>query len=247
MRRIPVVAAAGVAAALVLLGAAVLVANGTHTPGRLGLPAAAATASGAAPGPGPSSDPLEAACGSPPRPGAWTVAPGAIAGFRAHEKFAGLEAPHEAVARTDRVAGWLEVDGDPAAGRIQEACIAVELGSLVSVDSLPGMNTHDRDGGVRDMLNVSAHPYARFRITAPVTVGSALPGQLEINGVSLPATATLTAHTQDATRLQAAGWVPVTAGDYGVEVPNAADFVVVDSHVTVEFSLAFERATGGRA
>ena len=236
------VAATALAAALMLSGAAVYVAPATPTPARLGLPAAAASA----PAPG-SSDPLEAACGSPPKAGAWTVARGAVAGFRAHEKFAGLEAPHEAVARTDRVTGWIQVAAGAASGRIQEACIAVELGSLVSEDSLPGMNTHDRDGAVRGMLNVSEHPYARFRITAPVTVGTTLPGELEINGVSLAATAGLTAHTQDADRLQAAGWVPVNAADYGVEVPNAANFVVVDSHVTVEFSLAFERATGGRA
>src|SRR4051794_16321019 len=70
-----------------------------------------------APSPSPD-DPLVAACRPPSAPqsstaviGLWLLQPGSIAGYRAHEKFAEITSPHEAVARTDHLSGWLLIGG----------------------------------------------------------------------------------------------------------------------------------------
>src|SRR5437773_9859074 len=61
-------------------------------------------------------DPLSFVCRRPAVPGASTgggvaglclIDPGLVAGYRACEQFAELTALHDAVARTDSVAGWL--------------------------------------------------------------------------------------------------------------------------------------------
>jgi len=134
---------------------------GSRTPARLGIPTArAGGAAPASPAPGPTGDPLAGACGSPPSAatghgigGTWIVGPGSQAGFRAHEKFAEIATPHEAVARTDRLASWITMREDDSAIEVTGACIAVELASLRSEDTVPGLNTLDRDGAVRDLLN----------------------------------------------------------------------------------------------
>ena len=245
------------AAAVILLSAvaAGFVIAGTRTPARLGLPAAhaAATASPVAP-----ADPLTAACGSPPAlppgtgvSGSWVVAPASEAGFRAHERFAGIQAPHEAVARTERVAGWMTVRDDGAGVVVIGACVAIGLADLASIDSLPGMNTRDRDGAVRDMLNIDRHPFARFAIATPAPVPRglateaggrvAVAGDLEINGVIRSATVALEARTSGGSQVLAAGSTAVVAADYGVEVPKETDFIFVDSNITLEFAIAFQR------
>ena len=252
-RRRMLVAAAGVIA-LSAAGAGFVIA-GTHTPARLGLPAAHTAAT---PSPALPADPLAAACGSPPAvtpgtgvSGSWVVGPASQAGFRAHEKFAGIQAPHEAVARTERVAGWMTVRDDSAGVAVTGACVAVELADLASIDSLPGMNTRDRDSAVRDMLNIDRHPFARFAIVtaAPVPRGLAteagdrvaVAGDLEINGISHPATLTLQARTSGGTQVLAAGSTAVMAEDYGVQVPKEADFIYVDSSITLEFAIVLQR------
>jgi len=62
--------------------------------------------------------------------GTWSVASGAIAGYRVNEKFAGQTSSHEAVAQTSSVTGTLTVGG--SAGALQAGGISVvaDLGSL---------------------------------------------------------------------------------------------------------------------
>jgi hypothetical protein len=70
------------------------------------------------------------------------VGPGSQAGFRAHEKFAEIATPHEAVALTDRLAGWITVREDGSAIEVTGACIAVELASLPKAANFVVVDSH---------------------------------------------------------------------------------------------------------
>ena len=198
-------------------------------------------------------DPLSQVCRAPAIAGGatnqvaglWVIQPASLVGYRAHEKFAGLPSPHEAVARTDRVSGWLLVAGDATKAQIVTGCVAVQLDSFRSVDHLPGFNTADRDEITRDLLNVAAHPYGVFQpypaslntdIARGSTVRMQVSGALELNGMSLPATFPLDLRLAGG-QVAAAGRTTVNARAYGIDVPQAADFVVVDPQITLEISL----------
>jgi hypothetical protein len=204
-------------------------------------------------------DPLTAVCRRPAVPaggaagdlsGLWLTQPGSVVGYRAHEKFEQLPSPHEAVARTERVSGWLLVAADGGSLRIETGCVAVEIGTLVSVDELPGFNTADRDKSARDFLNAYEHPHAVFQpygqpIAADLSSGAAgharVVGDLEVNGVRKAATFALDVQLKDR-QLAAAGNTTIAVGDFGVEVPQGvAGFVSVDPHITLEVSLILSR------
>ena len=200
-------------------------------------------------------DQLAAICRQPAVPsapapadlsGLWVVQPGSEVGYRAHEKFVDLPSPNIAVARTSRVSGWLLVADDGAAVRIETGCVAVELATLHSIDTLPGFHTADRDDSVRDFLHMRDHPYAVLQVY-PVTINIGRPsgapvhvrvsGALELNGISRPATFNLDARL-NADQVAAAGSTTVTVGDYCIEVPQGpSGFVSVDPHITLEISL----------
>jgi hypothetical protein len=200
------------------------------------------------------SDPLSQVCRRPALPangtasevaGLWIIQPASLAGYRAREKFAGFPSPHEAVARTDRVSGWLLVAGDAANAQLVTGCVVVQLDSFRSVDRLPGFNVADRDEITRDLLNVVAHPYGVFQpypaplnpdIASGSTVQMRVSGALELNGTSLPATFPLDLRFAGG-QVAVAGRTAVNARAFGIEVPQAADFVVVDPQITLEISL----------
>src|SRR5881628_2826216 len=106
------------AALVAILGTAAAFTYLNHTrPEALGL--ASTTPRSPAPSPSPE-DPLVQACRRPSVPvnagtsgvtGLWVVQPGSEAGYRAHEKFFELTSPHVAVARTDKLSGWLLLGG----------------------------------------------------------------------------------------------------------------------------------------
>ena len=200
-------------------------------------------------------DPLANVCRQPavppatPNPGLsglWVIQPTSVVGYRAHEKFEQLPSPHEAVARTERVNGWLLVADQGSTTNMATGCVAVELASLHSVDELPGFNTADRDKNARDFLNAREHPFAIFQpypspINAELSRGTPIhvqiSGALEVNGVSKPADFGLDVRLSGG-QLAAAGNTTVAVGDYGIKVPQgAAGFVSVDPRVTLEISL----------
>ena len=207
------------------------------------------------PAPSADTDPLSQVCRPPAIPaggapndvaGLWVIQAGSLVGYRAREKFAGLPSPHEAVARTDRVRGWLLVAGEASNAQIVTGCVAVQLDSFRSVDHLPGFNTADRDEITRDLLNVAAHPYGVFQpypaslnpdIALGSTVRMRVSGALELNGTGLPATFPLDLRFAGG-QVAAAGSTTVDARAYGIEIPQAADFVVVSPQISLEISLA---------
>jgi hypothetical protein len=103
---------------------------------------------------------------------------GSHAGYRAREKWAQLLSPHEAVARTERLAGWLSVTGDGSALRADAGCFAVDLRELQSVDTIPGQRMSDRDENVRGFLDTDHHPTARYRPHAVDLPGTFVSGQV---------------------------------------------------------------------
>ena len=176
----------------------------------------------------------------------WVVAGGSQAGYRAREKWAELPSPHEAVARTDRVAGWLSIRGETTALTLDGGCFAVDLRTLRSLDTVPGRTMSDRDENVRGFLDTDHHPAARF-LPHPIAlpgsvvdgqvVALEVPGEVEVKGIRRPATATMQIrYGADSTGV--AGSLPVLAEDHGIELPKAGDFVAVDPRITVEFALA---------
>ncbi|MEP6752843.1 MAG: YceI family protein [Candidatus Dormiibacterota bacterium] len=223
-------------------------------PQPLGLPSPRAVTPAATPSP---NDLLFAACSQPGTPpastpnpaGMWVVQPGSQAGYRAREKFDRLPSPNVAVARTDRVGGWLLVDADAGSVTITSGCVAVELATLHSIDQLPGLHTADRDQAVRDFLNTNLHPFAVFTVnaarltsTSPGTpIHVRVTGGLELNGLDGPAAFDLVARL-DGNQLSAAGSTSVQVKNYGIDVPEGAEgFVSVDPHITLEVSLVLTK------
>jgi hypothetical protein len=246
----------GAAGAVLLIGGAGAYAWILHDrPQPLGL----ITPVSGTPAPSPADfDPLNRVCRRPALPGSgtandvaglWVIQPASLVGYRAREKFAGLPSPHEAVARTDRVSGWLLVAGNASNAQLVTGCVAVQLDSFRSVDHLPGFNVADRDEITRDLLNVAAHPYGVFQpypvslnpeIAMGSTVRMRVAGALELNGTSLPATFPLDLRFSGG-KVAAAGSTTLNAHAYRIEVPQAADFVVVDPQITLEISLVLLR------
>ncbi|HEY4867508.1 MAG TPA: YceI family protein [Candidatus Dormibacteraeota bacterium] len=224
-------------------------------PSRLSLPNPSRPTSSSA-SPSAPSDPLLQACVVPRQrtagrspAGLWMIATGSQAGYRAREKWAQLPSPHEAVARTDRVAGWLSVGGEGAAWRVEGGCFAVDLRELQSVDTVPGQTMSDRDENVRGFLDTDHHPTARY-VPHPIGLLEAfvngqvtrmdIPGDIEVKGIRRPATANIEIR-YDGESTSVAGSLPVIAEDHGIELPKAADFVSVDSRIVVEFALVLRR------
>src|SRR2546426_7327425 len=164
-----------------------------------------------------------------------------------------IRLPHEAVARTDSVAGQMlmrRVDGSHVA--IQNGCFAVELNALTSVDTLPGMDAHDRDQFYPDVLETRIYPFAVLALdhaTIP-TFGSrperlTLGGELTINGTTRPVTITVDAQTI-AGGVQAVGSMAIDARHFTVHVPGEGESpVAVDPHLTLEFLLVLSALPAG--
>jgi len=242
-------AAIAVVAVVGAVGGLTLIIHGRPQP--LGL--AQTAPKSPAPSPSPD-DPLALACRRPAVPGnstpgidgLWTTQPGSVVGYRAHEKFAELTSPHEAVARTERLNGWILVATSAGSIQLLTGCIAVDVRTLHSIDELPGFNTTDRDRSANEMLGAYSHPFVIFQpypVSLALDPNSAavqhvrLAGDLQIRDVAKQSTFSLDVRLKD-NQLSAAGNTTVQVGDFGVEVPQeAGGFVRVDPQITLEVSL----------
>jgi len=249
--------AAGIALVALLAAGGVIAKMNYQRPAGLGLPTPVPSKSATA-SPSPD-DPLNAACRRPASEpssstdlaGLWVIEPGSVVGYRAHEKFASLPAPGEAVARTDRVAGWLLISGQGTSYRVVSGCIAVDVRTLRSIDEVPGFSTRDRDENVRGFLRTDSNPFAIFEpYSTPVsanpsstaTVTLSVAGDFQVAGITKPAKFAMTIQRQSE-RLGIAGKATIDTDQYAIELPRtAADFVVVDSHIVIEVSLLLAKA-----
>lgn len=241
------------AALLLILGTVSGITYFNHTrPQALGLPSATARTPAPSLLPG---DPLDEVCRRPSVPGnaistgvsgLWVIQPHSVVGYRAHEKFAEVTSPHDAVARTERMSGWLLVGGSDSAPQVMTGCMAVDVRTLHSIDELPGFDTSDRDKTARDFLNARSHPYvvfqpypAAFKLNASSDAVQHLTmaGDLDIGGIVKSASFKLDVRLKDG-QVTAAGQTTVHVGDYGIEVPQeAGGFVRVNPDIVLEVSL----------
>jgi hypothetical protein len=182
--------------------------------------------------------------------GLWVIQPGSIVGYRAREKFADLPSPHEAVARTERVEGWLLVTEATGSLDIETGCVAVELSTLKSVDRIPGIDMIGRDASARSALHTAEHPYGVFQ-PFPIQLGDIanlsrvhieISGALELNGITKAAQFGLDVRL-GGKQLAAAGHATVSIDDYNITIGRGPDALVsVDKKFTLEVSFVLLRA-----
>jgi hypothetical protein len=204
----------------------------------------------AAPTPSPAA--TELGCGSPPplaQAETWLVKAGSQAGYRVQERFAELSSPHEAVARTQGVDGYVLLLRPPGQVPVlAAACVAADGRTLRSIDELPAPlpPAARRDGHYGNMLDLLSHPYLTFRtsdFTLPAktfsgeTFDVTLPGRLEMRGNVRPAIARAQARVAGG-EAELAGSLVAHVPDWGVEVPGDP---VVSPDVTIEFLLRLAR------
>lgn len=161
--------------------------------------------------------------------GAWTVSTGSYAGYRVNEVLNGADVT--VVGRTETVTGDASVDNNT----LNSGSITVDLASVTT-------DSDRRDNYFRTQaIDTTANPSAVFTITEPASLeglGSdpidvTVQGDLTINGVTQPASATLQVAVVNG-EINAAGSIPITWSDFGVEAPNLG-FVAVEDAGTLEF------------
>lgn len=160
------------------------------------------------------------------------------AGYRVAEELANIGVT-EAVGRTPRVTGSLEIDGST----VLSVEIEVDLPSIVS-------DRPQRDGLVLSSLETDQFPSARFVLTEPLEIGD-LPaegeevsfiasGDFTVHGVTRPVLAALTAARTDEI-IVVAGSFEIKFEDYGISPPRVAIVLSVADTATVEWILNFTR------
>jgi polyisoprenoid-binding protein YceI len=181
--------------------------------------------------------------------GTWSVASGAVAGYRVTEKFAGQTSSHEAVAQTSTVTGALTVAGSPGALQATGVNVVADLSSLHSVDTVLGFNVSNRDRIVSQSLSVQQFPQATFKADAFVipaglesgqAVTVSVPGQLTLHGVTRSVTARIQAQLSGTT-VQVVGTIATAMTDFGISPPQVG-ITVVQPQVAIEFKLNLARA-----
>jgi hypothetical protein len=224
------------------------------------LPAASASASSSStpvtPAPTAGLSGVQAACGSRyVRNGnqdPWVTVAGSEAGYRAHEKIQDIQLPHEAVARTDHVAGQVAIVRDGSTVQIRRGCFAVELGSLTSIDTLPfGVPGRKRDELYGDILSTGQYPYALLNLRAasiPMFGSQArtvrVPAELTIKETTRPVTLTVSVQLAGE-QVQGVGSMAINANDFGVQLPDGP--FNVDPKLTIEFLFFLERVPDSRS
>ena len=235
-------AAGAVAVAALAGGSLYLYAAYQRSPGRLALGQGAGTPVATTPAePTSAENPCTSAAGT--AGGIWVIEPGSQVGYRAREKFGEFESPHEAVARTKDVTGFVVIQQASSASTMSSGCVAADVRTLVSIDQLPAPlpEATGRDLHYGEMLDTVHHPYVVFRpepiqlpstLTSGETASVALAGQLEIRGK----VTRVTGHA-DAMRsgrgVQVAGSFAIRSTDFGVEMPKSLP--TVDPNLTLEF------------
>jgi len=175
-----------------------------------------------------------APAGAPAGPldGTWAVSAGSVAGFRVPETALGMT--NDTVGRTTAVGGTLVLSGD----RVTSATFRIRLTAVT-------VNGKSQPQFARS-LDTRRFPDATFTLAGPVTVGYSggtvtAAGRLGMNGVTRPATVTVT-WRRDGAALEAAGTIPVAFS--GWDIAGPAGYGLLGSladHGVAEFLLTLHR------
>jgi polyisoprenoid-binding protein YceI len=171
--------------------------------------------------------------GAPAAAGNWTVTSGSRAGYRVGEVLFGQHAT--AVGRTDRVTGSLSLSGTT----VSAATFTVDMASVASDQSRRDRQYRER------IMSVDQFPTSTFVLTSPIALGAApaagatvkatATGDLTLRGVTKRVTFDVEAR-RTGSRLEVAGSIPVTFGEWGIPSPSFGPAEVED-HGSVEFLL----------
>jgi len=176
--------------------------------------------------------------------GVWTVGAGSQVGYRAMEKFINQPAATEAVARTSKVTGGLQIVGTGTSMMATGIHFSADLASLQSQDRYANYQVYQRDFFVRSIyLQTDTYPTAEFKadsVAIPTGIGTApiavsVPGSLTVHGVSRPVTAGFQVQLNGA-GVEVAGSMKVDMRDYGIEVPDIS-FTTAQPQVVIEYHL----------
>jgi polyisoprenoid-binding protein YceI len=176
--------------------------------------------------------------------GAWQVRDdgASFVGYRVRERLASLPSATEAVGRSRRVTGTMQVDGD----QVMAARVEADLRELTSDEGR-------RDNAIRRFgLESDQFPSAVFELTEPVRldpapangrqVSAEAGGRLTVHGVTRDVTADLQGRWNGDT-IQVAGRMPVAMSDFQIEPPRIGPVVSIEDDLTVEFRLTFVPAS----
>ncbi|HET7029622.1 MAG TPA: YceI family protein [Candidatus Limnocylindrales bacterium] len=177
-------------------------------------------------------------------PGAWSIAPGSVVGYRVRERLASLSADSDAVGRTSSITGSATIAGGGPTLTLTAASFSVDMTTLRSDRSM-------RDNRLRnDGIQTDQFPTATFELTQPVGLPASalrgpfdvtLHGDLTLHGVTksveIPAQAQLNGAV-----IQVLGSLEFPFSDFQINAPNIGGFVAVEDHGTLEFLVNLAKA-----
>ena len=169
--------------------------------------------------------------------GAWDVAAGSQAGFRATESALGMS--NDAVGRTKNVTGNIAVAGN----KVTSATFAIDIASI-KVDG-------KTQAQVVTSLDAQNHPSATVTLTSPMTLSAdfktggttttTVPGQITMRGSSHPVSFKISGRRDGAT-LQFAGSAPIAFSDWGIKGPaGSGSFGELADHGVADFVVVLKR------
>jgi len=236
-----IVIAAGVAAALLVVGFAgwwfVL---RDDAPEEANIADAGDTLDGAGGGEGAAGDgSVEGDWAVDPSIGSFDDFSGTWAGYRVDEELEGIGAT-TAVGRTPDVTGTMTITGD----EVTAIDVEVDLTTLQSDSDL-------RDGQLAGRgLETDTFPTATFTLTSPVALpagvesgeeaSAEVTGDLTIHGVTNEVTVTLDARLADGAAV-VVGQAPVKLTDFGIEPPTGMRVLSIGDDATFEFQIFLGR------
>src|SRR4029077_17590892 len=176
--------------------------------------------------------------------GTWTVSAGSQVGYRVKEQFINQSGPTEAVARTSKVTGGLQISGSGSSLEGTGGHFKADAASLQSQDKYANYQAYQRDFFVRSIyLQTDSYPSAEFKadsVAIPAGIASGAvsvtaSGHLTVHGGTKPVTASFQAQLSGS-GVEVAGSMTMDMRDFGIEVPDIS-FTTAQPTVVVEFDL----------
>jgi polyisoprenoid-binding protein YceI len=181
--------------------------------------------------------------------GMWKVAAGSEAGYRVREQFINQPGPTEAVARTTKISGGLQLHQSGATLTATGLHFTADLSALQSQDQYANYKVYQRDFFIRSIyLQTDQFPNGDFTagsVDIPATIESgpvslSVAGMLKVHGVTKPVTTQLQVQL-NGSNVEAAGSINVDMRDFGVDVPDIS-FTKAEPQVVIEYHLVLVRA-----